>query len=126
MFKTNKYQLNEGIYDFKINHPVTDVIKKFYEDTPFPNYKEQDNKSTILEIGDKNFLMKHLKEFVGHNKKILEVGAGTCQFSNYLAINSGNEIVSGRSDRICGITGCVPRPQYLATLPSFSATWPGE
>ena len=94
MFKTNKYQLNEGIYDFEINHPVTDVIKKFYEDTPFPNYKEQDNKSSILEIGDKNFLMKHLKEFVGHNKKILEVGAGTCQFSNYLAINSGNEIVS--------------------------------
>ena len=38
--------------------------------------------------------MKNLKEFIGYKKKILEVGAGTCQFSNYLAINSNNQIVS--------------------------------
>ncbi len=94
MFKTNKYQINNGIYDFSINHPVTSVIKKFYEDTPFPNYRFNDNKLSILEIGNKNYLMKNLKEFIGYNKKILEVGAGTCQFSNYLAINSNNQIVS--------------------------------
>ena len=35
-----------------------------------------------------------MKEFIGYKKKILEVGAGTCQFSNYLAINSNNQIVS--------------------------------
>lgn len=94
MFKTKKYKINHGIYDFGINHPTTSVIKQFYEDTPFPNYKINDDKFSILEIGDQNYLMKHLKEFLGHNKKILEVGSGTCQFANYLAINTNNQIVS--------------------------------
>ncbi len=94
MFKTNKYKINQGIYDFDIDHPITGIIKKFYEDDPFPNYKFDDDKSKILEIGNRNYLMKHMKEFIGHNKKILEVGAGTCQFSNYLAINSSNQIIS--------------------------------
>ena len=53
MFKSNKYQINKGVYDFSINHPVTGVIKKFYEDTPFPNYKFNDDKLSILEIGNK-------------------------------------------------------------------------
>ena len=38
--------------------------------------------------------MKNFGIFIGYNKKILEVGAGTCQFSNYLAINSNNQIVA--------------------------------
>jgi len=94
LFKTQKYHICEGIYNFNIEDNVTKIVKKFYEDTPFPNYKNTDNKSSLLEIGDKNFLMKNLKRFIGNNKKVLEIGAGTCQFSNYLAIGSNNEIVS--------------------------------
>jgi len=94
LFKIQKYSLSDEIFDFNIDHSVTKVIKKFYEDTPFPNYKDTDNKYSILEIGNKNFLMKNLKEFIGNNKKILEIGAGTCQLSNYLAIGSNNQIVS--------------------------------
>ena len=44
LFKIQKYSLSDGIFDFNIDHPVTKVIKKFYEDTPFPNYKDTDNK----------------------------------------------------------------------------------
>jgi SAM-dependent methyltransferase len=94
LFKTQNYSSNEGIYDFNIEDTVTKIIKKFYEDTPFPNYKNTDDKASLLEIGNKNFFMKNLKKFIGNNKKILEIGAGTCQFSNYLAIGSNNEIVS--------------------------------
>tara|TARA_B100000767_G_C19695869_1_gene506129 strand:- start:453 stop:710 length:258 start_codon:yes stop_codon:yes gene_type:complete len=65
---------------------VTQVVNKFYEDTPFPNYKNTVDKASLLEIGNKNF--------IGNNKRVLEIGAGTCQFSNYLAIGSNNEIVS--------------------------------
>ena len=43
LFKIQKYSLSDGIFDFNIDHSVTKVIKKFYEDTPFPNYKENDN-----------------------------------------------------------------------------------
>ena len=93
-FKIQKYSFKEGIYDFSIEDNVTQVVKKFYEDTPFPNYKNTDDKASLLEIGNKNFLMKNLKNFIGNNKRVLEIGAGTCQFSNYLAIGSNNEIVS--------------------------------
>ena len=93
-FKIQKYSFKEGIYDFSIEDNVTQVVKKFYEDTPFPNYKNTDDKASLLKIGNKNFLMKNLKNFIGNNKRVLEIGAGTCQFSNYLAIGSNNEIVS--------------------------------
>ena len=93
-FNNQKYSFKMGVYDFQIENSVTKVVKKFYEDTPFPNYKSIDDKASLLEIGDRNFLMKNLKKFVGNDKKILEVGAGTCQFSNYLAIGSNNEIVA--------------------------------
>lgn len=93
-FKNQKYSFKTGIYDFSINDDVTKIVKNFYEETPFPNYKNIDDKASILEIGNKNFLMKNLKRFVGNNKKILEIGAGTCQFSNYLAIGSNNEIIA--------------------------------
>ena len=92
--KNQKYSLKTGIYDFSIEDDVTKIVKNFYEETPFPNYKNADDKASLLEIGNKNFLMKNLKKFIGNNKKILEIGAGTCQFSNYLAIGSNNEIVA--------------------------------
>ncbi len=94
LFKSQKYKYKEGIFDFNIDYPVTKIIKKFYEDTPFPNYKNSDNKVSILEIGNSNYFMKNLKKFIGNNKKVLEIGSGTCQFSNYLAIGSNNEIVA--------------------------------
>ena len=94
LFKSQKYKYKEGIFDFNIDDSVTKIIKKFYEDTPFPNYKNSDNKVSILEIGNRNYFMKNLKKFIGNNKKVLEIGSGTCQFSNYLAIGSNNEIVA--------------------------------
>ena len=57
-------------------------VKNFYENDPFPNYKKKDNIISILERGDKNQYTYNLKKFIGNDKKILEVGAGTCQLSN--------------------------------------------
>ncbi len=94
LFKNQKYSLDDGIFDFNIEDSVTQIIKKFYEETPFPNYKYSDNKASILEIGNSNYFMKNLKKFIGNNKRVLEIGSGTCQFSNYLAIGSNNEIVA--------------------------------
>ena len=62
-FKNQKYSFKMGIYDFGINDDVTKIVKNFYEETPFPNYKNIDDKASILEIGNKNFLMKN------HNSK---------------------------------------------------------
>mgnify|MGYP000179761508 CR=1 FL=1 len=84
--------MNDGIKDYTIKDPVTLKVKEFYQEDPFPNYKIDDNKHTILKAGDNNWLMKELKEFIGYNKFIIEVGSGICQLSNYLAIGTNNKI----------------------------------
>ena len=91
-FRNKNFNLNGNIVDFDIKDPITLKVKQFYEKYPFPNYKIDDNKHTILEIGNKNSFFVELKNFIGFNKSVLEVGSGTCQLSNYLAIGTNNQI----------------------------------
>ena len=91
-FRNKNFNLNGDIVDFDIKNPITLEVKQFYEKYPFPNYKIDDNKHTILEIGNKNSFFVELKNFIGFNKSVLEVGSGTCQLSNYLAIGTNNQI----------------------------------
>ena len=94
MFNKNNFTINDGIKIFKSSDKVTEKVISFYKDDPFPNYELSDNKLTILEKGDSNLFTSSLKKFIGYNKKVLEVGAGTCQLSNYLGIGNNNEIVA--------------------------------
>ena len=48
----------------------------------------------ILKIGDRNLFLKSLKAFICFNKIIVEIGAGTCQWANYLAIGTNNNVFS--------------------------------
>lgn len=82
-----------GIVSFEIKDIKTKEVSEFYNNNPFPNYKEGDNKQTILDKGDKNFLANQFKNFIGYKKKVLEVGCGTGQLSNYFAIGTNNKIV---------------------------------
>ena len=91
MFKKNFY-LEDEIVKFNITNFTTKSIIEFYNTAPFPYYKKDDNKHTIVEIGERNIFTKHLKEFIGFNKNIIEIGAGTCQLSNYLAIGTNNQV----------------------------------
>tara|TARA_B100000989_G_C19533140_1_gene471592 strand:- start:17308 stop:18204 length:897 start_codon:yes stop_codon:yes gene_type:complete len=91
-FKEKLISDNNGIYQKETKNEVTQLIEKFYKTKPFPNYKKDENKSSILKVGDNNFVAKSIKEKFKFDKKILEVGAGTCQLSNYLAIGTNNRI----------------------------------
>lgn len=88
----NKLDFIDGIYVKETEIQTTKIIQKFYQNDPFPNYKNNDNKNSILNIGDKNYVAKKIKDKFKFNKVILEVGAGTCQLSNYLAIGTNNKI----------------------------------
>lgn len=74
-------------YDKSLN-----TIQKFYKFKPFPNYKINDNKHSILQIGNSNPLASQFKSFIGLNKTVLEAGCGTGQLSNYLAIGTNNKV----------------------------------
>tara|TARA_B100001093_G_scaffold318618_1_gene303965 strand:+ start:2244 stop:3146 length:903 start_codon:yes stop_codon:yes gene_type:complete len=93
-FLKKKLKEINGIFTSQILDSETKKVTDFYKITPFPNYKDDDNKQTILHKGNKNILAKQFKKFIGFNKKVLEVGCGTGQLSNYFAIGTNNEIVA--------------------------------
>ena len=92
MVFNNNFILRDGIVDFNLKEPVTLKVGNFYEEDPFPNYKINDNKHTILQIGKRNIFLKELKKFIGFGKSLMDIGSGTCQTSNYLAIGTNNQI----------------------------------
>ncbi len=93
-FLKKELKLLNGILSFQIEDNETKKVIEFYKKTPFPNYKDNDNRQTILTKGDKNFLASQFKNFIGHKKNILEVGCGTGQLSIYFSIGSNNQVVA--------------------------------
>lgn len=83
-----------GIISLPIKDEKTKKVTEFYKVTPFPNYKDNDDKQSILEKGDKNILAQQFKKFIGHKKNILEVGCGTGQLSIYFAMGTNNQIIA--------------------------------
>ena len=92
-FLKKNFSLNDGILSFEIKDKSTETVTKFYKESPFPNYKETDNKLSILKKGDKNLLANQFKKFIGYKKDILEVGCGTGQLAIYFALETNNKIV---------------------------------
>ncbi len=91
MFTKNpKY--NDGIITFDIEDKVTRTVTEFYDIEPFPNYNKNESKASLIDKGDKNDFSRKLKEFIGYNKSFIEIGSGTSQLSNYLAIGTNNKI----------------------------------
>jgi len=88
-----KLSKKDGIYNLKIHDSETKKVTNFYKENPFPNYKSNDDKSTILEKGNKNYLTSKFKNFIGYKKDVLEVGCGTGQLAIYFALATNNRVV---------------------------------
>jgi len=93
-FVKKKFENRNGIISFEIKDTETKKVTSFYQETPFPNYKDEDNKQTILEKGNKNFLAAQFKKYIGYKKNVLEVGCGTGQLSIYFSIGTNNNVVA--------------------------------
>ena len=92
-FLKKDYTLIDNIFCCNISDKSTQKVTNFYKETPFPNYKEDDDRASILEKGDKNVLANQFKKYIGLNKKVLEVGCGTGQLANFFSIGTNNQIV---------------------------------
>ncbi len=93
-FIKKSFKKKDDIISFSINDNETKKVTEFYKATPFPNYKNDDNKQTILDKGNRNILAKNFKKFIGYQKNVLEIGCGTGQLSIYFSLGTNNKIVA--------------------------------
>jgi carbamoyltransferase len=66
---------------------VTEAVKSFYEETPFPNYQDHENLRSLIEKSRQGAYAHMLHEAIPFNSTVLEVGCGTGQLSNFLGIS---------------------------------------
>ena len=73
---------------------VTEVVKSFYEEHPFPNYDDFDSEQSLIEKAREGVFSRLLDEQISQGATVLEVGCGTGQLTNFLGI-SWNRAVLG-------------------------------
>jgi carbamoyltransferase len=66
---------------------VTERVKAFYEETPFPNYDDHDSVRSLIEKSRRGGYARDLNDAIPYNSTVLEVGCGTGQLSNFLGIS---------------------------------------
>lgn len=67
-------------------------MQAFYEKTPFPNYDEFDSAEALRLKARNGIFAKLLDEQIRYGSRILEVGCGTGQLSNFLGMTWGRTI----------------------------------
>ena len=71
---------------------VTDKIKAFYEENPFPHYEDFDSIWSLSEKAREGIFARLLDEQIPYGARIIEVGCGTGQLSNFLGLTSGRTV----------------------------------
>ena len=65
---------------------VTEMVKAFYEETPFPNYQDDESVRSLIDKSRKGLYADMLHRAIPFNSTVLEVGCGTGQLTNFLGI----------------------------------------
>jgi len=70
--------------------PVTEKVKEFYEENPFPSYEGLEEFGELVNKGLSNPFSRQLLDAIGYNKLVLECGCGTGQLSHFLQLNNNH------------------------------------
>jgi SAM-dependent methyltransferase len=65
---------------------VTEQVRSFYEETPFPDYEDFDSPASLAEKARQGRFAALLDEQLPPGARVLEVGCGTGQLTNFLSI----------------------------------------
>lgn len=65
---------------------VTEQVRAFYEETPFPNYDEFDSVASLAAKARQGLFARLLDEQVPPGTRIIECGTGTGQLSSFLSL----------------------------------------
>lgn len=93
---THRYVDDEGFLRLFVPEEGSDAttgdVLDFYTDSPFPNYNEFDDVATFIQRAERSVFAKMLRKEIPMNARILEVGCGTGQMSNYLAATTPSHV----------------------------------
>ena len=71
---------------------VTDMMRNFYEEHPFPSYEGLEEFGDLANKGWTNPFSRNLLEAIGYKKLILECGCGTGQLTQFLQLNNNHTL----------------------------------
>jgi SAM-dependent methyltransferase len=74
---------------------VTDIVKEFYEQTPFPNYDDLDSRERLAAKAGASVFARLLDEQIPAGACVLEAGCGTGQMTNYLSLAWNRRVIGG-------------------------------
>jgi SAM-dependent methyltransferase len=73
--------------DWEAGRPdVTERMRAFYEETPFPDYEDFDSPASLADKARQGRFAALLDEQIPPGARVLEVGCGTGQLTNFLSI----------------------------------------
>src|SRR5439155_9653158 len=72
--------------EYGSNDDVTDVVKSFYMENPFPNYEDTDSVGSLIDHAARSVFARALDREIPFGARVLEVGCGTGQLSLYLSL----------------------------------------
>jgi SAM-dependent methyltransferase len=81
--------------DASFKGDVTELVKSFYEETPFPNYDGFDSRASLVEKARKGVFAALLDEQLPEGALVLEAGCGTGQLSNFLGMSWRRRVIAG-------------------------------
>ncbi len=81
--------------DASFQGDVTELVKAFYEETPFPNYDGFDSRASLMDKARKGVFAALLDEQLPKDALVLEAGCGTGQLSNFLGMSWRRRVVAG-------------------------------
>lgn len=74
---------------------VTEMVRAFYEDTPFPNYDGFDSRESLVAKARRGVFAALLDEQLPDGSLVLEAGCGTGQLSNFLGMSWKRKVFAG-------------------------------
>ena len=89
----SRFQIDDGIPQLfwpndweEAKDDVTEQVRAFYEETPFPDYDEFDSVASLAAKARAGLFARLLDEQIPPGARIVECGSGTAQLSNFLSL----------------------------------------
>ena len=81
-----RYEAADGIPDLRLRGDArTEVVRRFYERAPFPNYPPRDDLNWLRARAERSEFARLIDRAIPCDARIVEIGCGTGQMSLYLA-----------------------------------------